>query len=639
MKARSALAARFVACLLLAGPLVACADSLPVSAPSDPARPPLVDLSQIDFSDDRVYIVPTRWDFYWRRFLDARDFLAPGAPPAFRVAGMQPWTEIDAPAEALPAAGYGTYRMLLRLPAGRVYGFRIQHQFTAFRLYVDGELKVTGGEPGTAPAQTRPDRANHSFYVRADAPELEIIVQVANFHGFRGGLRGFLALGERVAIERYTWQKIALDIGLFGFFLAVFLYHLAFYLMHPRESSFLFFALFCLNSLIRVPLVSEKFVTLLFPVSWVWFMGSLAWLNILAPLLIIALLRSVFPDSVSRRMVAAYTLVSLPFLITFVLDLKYQQPAILVWLLIVLVPLLSHSAFITIKMALSGSSSALLMALGIFAAIFSAWYALYLNWQALDAAPVALFGFAGFTLFNALALGRRYQENLAAREVLHEGLERSRSALAAQRRDLEMNLHDSLGGALTDFKMLIETGLEQAARQKSDFDAAGWFQKLSLRLDRTNRTFRGQLLFMEDLELTVRDPVIGLRMILLRRYTDAGRELEFDFAPEGVEPFRRAMADDGWRINLLQLTREMCTNDLKYGTGESHWSFAIRQEDRSRQLEIRQSNLLAEPSPAGPEKQTGGMAEQRARIMKGRLRIEVQEKRYCVLACLPFPKE
>lgn len=575
-----------------------------------------VDLRHVDFASGEVVLIPARWDFYWREYLEPGDFrrLPPPIPDALS-AGMRPWTGLkirEGQSNELvqPAArGFATYRMQLLLPPGRDYGFRIQQQFVAFRVFANGELVVNAGRAGTSRETTEAERVQHSFYARSDESGVELILHVANYHLFRGGLRGVLAVGATPVLDTYVNRKIAFDLMLLGFFVAVFLYHLALFVMHPRETSFLLFSILCLSFAIRVPFMSEKIVNLIVPeASWELSLRIVGSMNILSPALMMTFLRSVFPDAVSHKAVWPYVIVSVPLLGLHFFDIAYLAPVMFALYLIVILPMLSHAAYITLRMSFRGSVGARVMAAGILLCFIFGFYAMYLNWRAADAGPVALLAFASLVLLQSVGLGQNYRDSLDAREKLRTGLARSREALAAQRKDLEINLHDSLGGALTDLQVLIDRRREDLDRGRA-FDAGSFLAAARERLDQMGRLFRGQLLFMEDLELTARDPLIGLRMVLLRRYSDALREIDFEMSAETVPLFQQAMADDRWRMDLLQLTRELCTNDLKYGAGTSHWQFQLRQNGRV--MEIEQSNRLSQKAgepPASGEGQKAGEA-------------------------------
>ncbi len=603
------------------------------------ADPPLVDMTAVDFSNS-VAEVPVVWDFYWMRLLGSGDFRGgteSALEPDERFYGMQPWTSAGMYKKKFPADGYGTYRMFLRLPPGREYGLHIQQQYTSSRLFIDGKLSPGSGQIGTTPAEDEPQRGHRTAYFSTEKGTVEIIIHVSNFQLFRGGLRGNLMVGARNVIDRYVFRRIAFEIGMIGFFLALLFLHLTFFLTRIRDQFFLYFALICLSFALRIPFMGETVIDLLVaPPTWEFQLRTLFTLNVLSPPLLMVFLRSVFPDTVNNKTVVFYTFGAALFLCAHFTGMRGLAPAQFLLYLIVLVPLLLHAGLITTRAAARGSVSARIMAVGMLLLCILGFFAMYLNWRASDAAvDYAYLTFITFGLFQSVALGAAYRENLVARESLTLGLARSQAALAVQRRELEINLHDTLGGALTDLKIQAERGLD-AARKGESGSSRDSLVRIHERLEVTTRMFRGQLLFMEDIELAARDPITGLHMSLLRRYSDAGREIIFDVNERTQTALIAAMRDDEFRMNLLQLSREICTNDLKYGAGDSNWSIHVQtlRPGGPLHLVIDQNNTIAGEPDSGAAARRAAL---RAEKMGGTCQARVQDARYHVRVSLPAP--
>ena len=213
-------------------------------------------------------------------------------------------------------------------------------------------------------------------------------------------------------------------------------------------------------------------------------------------------------------------------------------------------------------------------------------------------------------LFQALALSRFFLGALRVEAILAERLHQSGVALARQREELQVNLHDSLGGALTDLQ--IHTGQEMQANSAHVPLLTG----LHTRIAYTVKMFRSQLLFMEDLEMTTQDLLPGIQLTLLRRYTDAGREIDFEVSPEAaqaIEAHGERTLSVPLTLDLFLLVTELCTNDLKYGQGESFWRIGTGQ----RSLRLIQKNGIRDSDRQG--EQSPLRATERAAKMGGRL--------------------
>jgi signal transduction histidine kinase len=72
-----------------------------------------------------------------------------------------------------------------------------------------------------------------------------------------------------------------------------------------------------------------------------------------------------------------------------------------------------------------------------------------------------------FALFQSGSLAHAHAALERHNSEMHERLESSRKALESQRKQIEANLHDSLGGNLTDIKLGLEA-LVKDAREQGD---------------------------------------------------------------------------------------------------------------------------------------------------------------------------
>ncbi len=118
------------------------------------------------------------------------------------------------------------------------------------------------------------------------------------------------------------------------------------------------------------------------------------------------------------------------------------------------------------------------------------------------------------------------------------------------------DIHDHLGGNLTDLAIRLDRdGDHQTADAVRD----------------NLQMLRGRLRALEDHEMLTRDFFLGLRLMIVRRYTSAGRRVWVDVT-RAVEvgsppaPQRRVVS------HFHPIIAELITNDLKYGHGTSHWS-------------------------------------------------------------------
>ena len=151
----------------------------------------------------------------------------------------------------------------------------------------------------------------------------------------------------------------------------------------------------------------------------------------------------------------------------------------------------------------------------------------------------------------------------AGRQERKRATKERNAAVSRVRKSVNADMHDHLGGRLTDLKFMSEE------LQKSGGDNPELIERIRGGIERSIEILRERLLNIEDLDLLARDFPRGIHMILLRRYSNRGRELDFDYvAGEGENQFRPAEAMAG---EVYALVSEIVTNDLKYGEGTARW--------------------------------------------------------------------
>lgn len=564
------------------------------------------------------------WEFYWDRLIMPVEFRGGSAPiPDRLMETMKPWNDPWSVGGTFGPLGRATYRLRLRAakPIGPVR-ISFLHQMSAWRLYANGVLLSESGKIGNGPADHIPGRVDGLVFLEPGVPDLELVFQIGNYHNPRGGMRGSLILGAPAAVSRYLQQRQALEMVALGIILGAVIYHLFFYLMHRSEPSFLLFSILCFVLAMRIPFQGQKLYTLFTdPVSWEAQIRILSLTNFGTPALALAFLRALFPGVVSWRSVAPYAGLAGLTSVVYFWGLLEIASTILIFTLIVYPVMALHVGRIIFR-AQKGGFESVLMALGLGGLLILSLVAYIQNHRGHDGGYYGLAPALFFVIFQALALGRLFAGGMRARAELAESQQASSAALVQQRQDLQTHLHDSLGGALTDLQIHAERQL-----QKPPSEMHATLRGILDRIQATTQMFRSQLLFLEDLTLAAEDLLAGIQMTLLRRYADAGREIDFDCTDEAASLVSRASTRTlsiRQRMDLFYLMVELGTNDLKYGYGESVWRISAGEG----KLRIRQSNCR-HPGPL--ERPVPLSAAHRVEKFGGNLHVEHTIDEYIVM--------
>lgn len=211
------------------------------------------------------------------------------------------------------------------------------------------------------------------------------------------------------------------------------------------------------------------------------------------------------------------------------------------------------------------------MLVGLLFLVALTLYAAHLYFTHSVAGSFLSIGFTLFALFQSGSLAHSHAALDRENILMQDRLERSRSALESQRKQIEANLHDSLGGNLTDIKL----GLEALEKQVGTHKIAGDIRRLDHRVSGTIASLRTELLFLEDMQLAMKDFVSGINLILLRRYQMAKRPVEIEISAETRERGKllqmAGVLSDERIPELCMIVQELCNNSLKYTAGTTHW--------------------------------------------------------------------
>lgn len=545
-------------------------------------KEPVSEVYKRSLQEGRIEIVHPVWDFYWMQLLSPEQ--ARKEVPSRRIRGMDIWKKLG-----YSSSGYATYRTLIPVPRNIPLAFRLSQQLTSVRVFIDGEAVAVDGSPAISEQETLPARGNLIIEHTSQSGMIELVLHIANFHSFRGGARGMIQVGPVDEVRESRNLQRSLELLASGFLGSIALYHLFLFALQRRQWVYLIFALTCLSFALRIPLLGEKTIHEILPgLSWEVQYRSNMSLNIVTPPFLLLFFHRLFPAALNRKLFYGFLIVCGAFSLSIFLDTISLGRIMFAYYLVAAGPALLLGFYMALVYGIRQKGSGRTMAVGMGLVSILGVMAIYQNWYTRDyAGQLAILAFVSFGFFQAIGVAQRHNESIEKEKMLGLHLERSRQALSYQRQSLENDLHDNLGSRLVDLKLesarINEAGLSGLRKQ----------------IEEINQLFRGQLLFIEDLEYSSRDPITGIQLSILRRYSSAGRELKFRISEKDRAMLDSQLQDDSFRMEFLQITREICTNDLKYGVRDSRWRISI---DKDRCIRLLQLNRIrSEDSTPGPE--------------------------------------
>ena len=183
------------------------------------------------------------WEFYWRQFLPPGQQAAAKAPLATQMELPGSWTQLTSDGTSLPPTGFATYRKVVKLPSSaEQLVLRIPMVYSAYRLFVDGELAAQVGTPGTTEADTREDYGERQVILDNAGEQVELIFHISNYHSRNAGFPKTPVLGTPGEIKQSLAAELIINSVLTGGFLLIALSQLALFFIR-REYTYLLFSL------------------------------------------------------------------------------------------------------------------------------------------------------------------------------------------------------------------------------------------------------------------------------------------------------------------------------------------------------------------------------------------------------------
>ncbi len=234
-------------------------------------------------------------------------------------------------------------------------------------------------------------------------------------------------------------------------------------------------------------------------------------------------------------------------------------------------------------------------------------------------------GLLVFTAFLGYAIMRRMLEiqKIAARYPAD-----IQKARARERDRVYADIHDHLGSRLSDIKILLERIGEERCKEIPELELLKKNSTEALAI------LRDRIADLDDYAAMDREFLYGLHLSLLRRYTGAGRILHFS-TDERLSTFLNAPEYSHVAEIVRIVSREIVTNDLKYGRGPSSWSLAFEVGMPPQLiLEMEAGTVFTQPSEGHGESiiknridERGGIYEAERIHDRFRLQIRLPLKR------------
>ncbi|MGI6633164.1 MAG: ATP-binding protein [Bacillota bacterium] len=425
----------------------------------------VLDLTEWDPSDDPIVLLRGEWEFYWKELLEPSDL-----PAQSRMTGFidlpSSWNGYIVDGKKVGAEGYATYVLTLKTRGtGERLAISTHGIATAYKIWVDGELKASVGTVGTsASTMTAGDARNHLEF-DADRPETTIVIQASNFLHRRGGVWSDLELGTASTISRQDDWRVLLDAGSFGALSIMGNYHLCLFSQRRRDHTNLYFGWLCIAFSIRALLVGQILVTRVFP-EFPWTVAiTLEYVTTWALLpLGVAYVESSFPQDVRMRATRFVTAICLAFSsLAVTLGPKVSTRAVIVYQIFDIVVIAAVIARILILAIARKRLGSIAMALGACVFVITSLIdALYFH-EFLRIGNLSQLGLVFLCFMQSYSSSLRFSKTVKEVEQLSEQIAVVNTELIDLNRNLESRVEERTA-ELVESNRKLETINREIAR-------------------------------------------------------------------------------------------------------------------------------------------------------------------------------
>ena len=148
--------------------------------------------------------------------------------------------------------GYATYLLTVIMPQGeKDFSLAIPQIYSSYKMWANGNMIAENGAVGKTKEECKPQWKPQTVSFQSDSDTLSLVLQIANFHHAKGGIKESIHLGKTSTmafkrsvseISQFSESALLFMIGLF--FLII-------YFIRGRNKACIYFALLCITWAIR----------------------------------------------------------------------------------------------------------------------------------------------------------------------------------------------------------------------------------------------------------------------------------------------------------------------------------------------------------------------------------------------------
>lgn len=315
---------------MLISTLLATGCSLRIGESAVPVQsgPGVLDVTAGD-RENRLSELRGAYELYWHQLLEPADFAANAQRQTGYMEMPNNWNNFTLNGKQLPRKGYATFRLTLKVSHPEdTKGLLIPVMYSNYKLWVDGRLIAVSGKVGRDPGSSVPQKITQEVYFQPKSDQVQILLQISNYDNYAGGMWEPIRYGSATEIAASHDRKTIFTAILLGIVIMAGAYHIGLGVLRRKDTSLLYFGVFCFDVALRSLTVDEIFLMKVFP-DFSWQLASrIEYICFYIGVPLIAIfLKKLFPAEVSTVFIKVVTAAAALYTLFTILtpaDVYYQ---------------------------------------------------------------------------------------------------------------------------------------------------------------------------------------------------------------------------------------------------------------------------------------------------------------------------
>lgn len=284
----------------------------------------VLNLSEKDLSS-KVIKLEGEWEFFPNELLLNSEInnKAKSTQQFFSIPGI--WTKDIWSLDPETGNGYGTFRLHIILPKNHSkYGIYSNEQSTAHKYFLNDVSLSGSGTVGTNKDQSIPLTIPSISFFEANGNQIDILLQISNFHHRKGGPRRDIYFGTQENILNLKIKNFLSSIFFTGVLVTFILFHLSIYIFRRKDKSYLLFSIFCFLILGRNLTTGEILLLTYIPFLDYTALVRLEYISLyLSVPFGLHFVKYLFPNDFPKKFIQITYFISICFLFSLFLSVKY----------------------------------------------------------------------------------------------------------------------------------------------------------------------------------------------------------------------------------------------------------------------------------------------------------------------------